>query len=94
MNDHKVVEILSRIDVLQSKLSDLICEIQDSDHPKAAEIAQDLFEQCWFAASAEHVGVEYLDKSRWTLQEMGAGKFHGRIVSRQQARKRGIETID
>lgn len=93
MTDSEVVDRLRRIDALQSKLSDLIHEIEDSDHPKAAELTEDLYHQCWFAASAEHVGIKYLDKSRWSLEVYSGGHF-GRIISRQHARKRGVRVMD
>lgn len=94
MTDSEVVERLRRIDALQEKITDLIHEIEDSEHPKGEELADDLWQQCWFAASAEHVGIDYLDPKRWSLWSMGEGCGYGRIISRQLARKKKIETIN
>lgn len=93
MNDSEIVDRLRRINSLGNKVSDLIYEIENSDHPRAAELAEDLWQQCWFAASAEHVGIHYLDRTRWTIQRT-INDGYGRIVSRALARKRRIETVD
>ena len=93
MRDSDIVDRLRQIDTLQARLSDIINDIADSDHPQAAAIAGALWEQCWFAASAEHVAVDYLDKKRWSLQKYERGQ-HGRIISRQMARKQGFDTVD
>jgi hypothetical protein len=92
MRDSEIVQRLKRIDGLQAKISDIITEIQLSEHPHAAEIADELYQQCWFPASAEHVAYEYLDKTRWTLRVYENGG-HGGIISRQLARKRKVNTL-
>lgn len=93
MRDSEVVECLRQIDTLQGKITDIIYEIEASDHPRAAELVDDLWEQCWFAASAEHVGVDYLNKGRWSLEVLPSGSLGG-IISRQLARKKGTKTVD
>lgn len=93
MTDSQIVDRLRRIDEYQSKLSELIHEIEESDHPKAAEIAEGLWEQCWFAASAQHVALEHLNPKRWSIWKMN-GDHYGPIVSRQWAKTRKIETVD
>ncbi len=93
MTDHDIVARLRRIESLQAKVTHVINEVEDSDHPKAKEIAAALWEQCWFAASAEHVGVDYLNAQEWTLAKFRNGTYGG-IISRRMARKRNQTTID
>lgn len=90
MPDSDVVAILRRIDDLQAKLSDLIGQIETSDRSNAQELADALYEECWFAASAEHVGYRFLDKRRWALRVLPGGS-HGGIVSRRHARRHQLD---
>ena len=89
MTDSGIVERLRRIDNYQQKISEAISDIEQSDHPRAAEIANALYEQCWFPASAEHVVLGFLNPGRWALRVLRSG--HGGIVPRVAARKAGLE---
>ena len=93
MNDGDLVRKLRQIDMYQEKVTELIYEIEESDHPHASEVAAELWQQCWFAASAQHVAREYLDRAIWTLWRK-AGATYGYLISRRLARQRGIETMD
>ena len=93
MNDSELVRKLRQIDAYQQKVTDLIYEIEESDHPHATEVAAELWQQCWFAASAQYVAREFLDRTIWALWRK-AGANYGYLISRQLAKKRGIETMD
>lgn len=93
MNDSELVRKLRQIDAYQQKVTDLIYEIEESDHPHASEVAAELWTQCWFAASAQHVAREFLDRTIWTLWRK-VGCNYGYLISRRLAAQRGIETMD
>lgn len=93
MNDSAIVERLRQIDRLQERLSEILYEIEESDHPRAAELSEALWEQCWFAASAQHIGIEYINPAIWSLRKLQDGGYGG-IVSRRWAKAHKAETID
>lgn len=93
MTDGDIVKRLRRIDHLQAQLTDILSEIQESDHTHAVEMGDALYAQCWFAASAQHVAIDFLDQSRWALKHTNGG-FFGSIISRQVARKKGIRVVN
>lgn len=93
MNDSAVVRLLLSLEGHRQAIQNIIDTIQESDHPKAAEIAEALYEQCWFPAWPEHVAAPYLDNSRWAIEVLPSG-VHGRLISRREANRRNIEVID
>lgn len=84
MTDSEIVRKLKQLENYRQKISDIIYSIEESDHPKAAEIAEALHEQCWFPAWPEHVAIEYLDPQKWQLQRFGDNNTYGYIVSRRK----------
>lgn len=76
MNDSQVVRRLKQLDACRQKIQDIIDEIQESDHQNARQIADALYEQCWFPAWPEHVvGPELLaHPERWELTPIPYGE--------------------
>lgn len=70
LTDSDIVRKLKQIDALQAKLSDIISSIAQSDHPHNEAISEELYQQCWFPASAQHVAVDYLNPKKWKLREI------------------------
>ena len=62
MTDAQLVAKCRQIARHNSNVYDLIREIEESDHPNAQACADDLWGQCWAAAWADHVVVQYLVK--------------------------------
>lgn len=93
MRETELINKLRQIDRYQQKVTDLIHEIEDSDHPRAAEIAEELWQQCWFAASAEHVAHRFLDQVRWAMTAP-PGRAYGHIVSRIWAKRHNVAVRD
>lgn len=93
MTDSDIVRLLKSLDGHRQAIQDIIDTIEASDHPKAHEIAESLYEQCWFPAWPEHVAAPYLDKQRWAFWALSSGS-PGSLMSKQQARKRGIEVVE
>lgn len=62
MTDSELIEKCRQIQRHNSKVYDLITEIEESDHRNAAKCAEDLWAQCWAAAWADHVVELYLVK--------------------------------
>lgn len=77
--DADVMKIANRIDVLQDELTDLIRMIEDSEHPNAKAITDDLYDQCHFIAWANHVVHGYLVKpDQWdcnVFEDGGHGHY-------------------
>lgn len=77
--DADVMRIANRIDALRDEIWDLINAVQDSEHPNAEAIYDELMNQCWFPASANHVTQDYLvHPERWTAErfDSGLGPYH------------------
>lgn len=62
MTDAQMVRKLMQLEKVRIRMNAIIDEIEMSDHPRADEIAGELFMQCWFAASPDHVCAPYLEK--------------------------------
>jgi hypothetical protein len=66
MNDAQVVNIARRIDTLNKKITELVLEIENSDHPNAAEIVDVLrdngFDNPAYATHAVSHGLEHPEK--------------------------------
>ena len=64
--DSDIVRKLRTLDALLEKVRAIVDEIADSEHPKAAEIASALNEQCAPLAWPSHVAHHHLEHpERW-----------------------------
>lgn len=91
MKDHEVVKIAKRIESLQSKISDLIEQIKNSDHPNAIKIANSLTECCFFYDNPPLTVRTYLThKERWKTKEHNTLYHEGatNAVKTRKARKK------
>ena len=72
MTDGELVRLCRQIQRHNLAIFDLIQQVEESDHPNAAALAEDLWAQCWAPAWADHVVGHYLLKpERWELGDYG-----------------------
>lgn len=84
MKDADVVRIARKIDLLGSRITDLISEIGESDHPNAETLYEDLIDQCWFAAWARHVVRHNLaEPEKWETGDYGIRRKRAEKASEQ-----------
>jgi hypothetical protein len=72
VRDADIVRIARRLRRAQQEIEDGIRAIEDSDHPNAAALAEDLWRDCWFADWPTFKVLRHLEHpERWAVDEDG-----------------------
>lgn len=85
--DGDVMRAAKLIDKYNQKINDLLSDIQESEHPNAEAIDDDLFHQCAQLAWATHIVVQYFEHpEEWEKTEYGA-YYHKRARKATETRR-------
>jgi hypothetical protein len=93
--DGDIVRIANRIDDLRDEISDLIDAVESGGHPNAAAIASALWDECYFAAWANHVVIDRLAyPERWACHKAQDGTqlryYHEAARKAHETRRKGM----